>query len=459
MTSETAPRTVAIVGGGITGLATAFALTNQADSLEISLFESGPRLGGKIRTLEFAGGRIEAGPDSFVARAPWLEDLCRQLGLQEQLMEPAVFGAAVWAGGRLRRFPSPSLWGLPTSPAVALRTDALSLRGRLRALGDMFLPGPLRGPDVSVSDLVERRFGREVLERLVDPLLAGTKAGSIDEMSLAAALPQVDSLARASRSVMSAARATGGSAPRFLSLTGGMEQLVEALEGALEGRVNLRADAPITGLHPVDDGYALTVREGESMHVDAVVLCVPAPTAARLLTNISPDAANLLHAVEEAPVASIALRYPTGAFRIPEGTSGVLVPRGENMTISACTWWSEKWPDAAQAGQVVRCFAGRTLTDRFPASDEELIEACAADIAKITDADTRPQEAIVTRWQEGLPQYRVGHLERLDAVERALVAHPRLTLAGASYRGSGLTDCVGQAIEVARRLADSSEPH
>ncbi len=458
MTVSAGPRSVAIVGGGITGLATAYLLAKHSDPpTEISLFEAGARFGGKIRTVDFAGGHIEAGPDSFVAREPWVEDLCRELGLSGALVEPAVFGAAVWVDRRLRRFPAASVWGLPATPVAALGAEALSPRGKVRALGDLVLPGTLRGPDVSVRDLVERRFGREVLNRLVDPLLAGTKAGSVDDTSLAAALPQIDSLARGNRSIMRAARrARRGSLPRFLSLAGGMQRLVEALTEALAARVDLRADAPVTRLNLAGDRYELVLGNGELVEADAVALCAPAPATAALLEDVAPDAADVLREIDYAPVASIALRYPVGAFEVPEGTSGVLVPRTEPATISACTWWSTKWPNAGKGGGlVVRCFVGRTTADHIPTRDDDLIAACVADIRGITGTAADPTDSSITRWPDGLPHYRVGHLERLAAVTKSLPRDPPLALAGAGYRGSGLTDCVAQARVAARQLLGS----
>lgn len=457
-----APRSVVVVGGGITGLATAFFLaTGEAPPDEITLFESDTRLGGKLHTLETDDGWVEAGPDSFLAREPWVEDLCRAIGLGEDLEEPAVFGARVWIGGDLRPFPPGSLWGLPSSPLAALKAGALSPTGRLRALGDLVVPGPLRGPDISVAELVTRRFGSQVLDRLVDPLLAGTRAGSTREMSLAAALPQVDSLARGHRSIMRAqageSASQGQGPPPFLGIRGGMQRLAKRLGAVLADRVRIHTGTSVECLREAGTAYEVMTGRG-STTADAVVVGVPAPAAADLLREIDPTSSRLLRDITYAPVASVALTYPPGSLVPAPGTSGVLVPSGEQAAISACTWWSTKWPGAAPGTQVVRCFVGRTVGDPISADDDELVAACARDVQAISGARTAPLRGIVTRWEPGLPQYRVGHLERLNDIERSLEAHPRIALAGAGYRGSGLPDCIRQAQIAAHKVMESTGP-
>ena len=448
------PRSVAVVGGGITGLTAALLLVEEAD---VTLFEAEAHAGGKVRTMEFAGGHVEAGPDSFLAREDWVEDLCRRVGLADDLIRPAVFGGAVWIDGRLRRFPARAMWGLPASPGAALRADALAWPQRLRALGDLVASGPLAGGDVSVAEFVRHRFGRGVLDNLVDPLLAGTRAGSTRDMSLAAALPQINAMARKDRSIMRAARAqrAAGAAPAFLSLRGGMQRLTDALDEALATRVALRKNTMVASIDAADDGIEVTTAEGTSAF-DAVVVCVPAPAAADLLRKTAPGAARELDEIVYAPSVSVALRYPSGGVDPPPDTSGVLVPSNQGLTISGCTWWSTKWPGAVTGdGEVVRCFVGRG--EAAPADDAELAVACARDVATIAGTKARPLEHSVVRWERGLPQYRLGHLERLDKIEAAL---PRgLVLAGAGYRGSGLPDCVKQAHRAVRKVIEPDQPH
>jgi oxygen-dependent protoporphyrinogen oxidase len=425
-------------------------------SFEVTLYEAASRLGGKIRTMDFAGGYVEAGPDSFLAREGWVEDLCRKVGLEDDLVQPALFGGAVWVSGRPRPFPEQALWGMPASARAALGADALTWPERLRALGDLITPGQLKGDDVSVAEFVSRRFGRGVLEHLVDPLLAGTRAGSTKDMSLAGALPQIDAMARSNRSLMRAASAQRavGQAPSFFSLTGGMQRLSDALETSLTKRVAMQKNKSVDSVGRDGARLEITTADG-SAHFDAAVVCVPAPTAAGLLEGAAPEAAKLLGEIEYSPSVSVALRYPSGSVNPPEGTSGVLVPSDQGLTVSGCTWWSTKWPDATSNDDVIRCFVGRATETSL--DDDELADACARDVAAITKTTASPLERQVTRWEHGLPRYRVGHLDRLAAIERSLP--DGVFLAGAGYRGSGLPDCVKQAHEAVARVAEHTQPH
>lgn len=455
--SERVTRSVAVIGGGITGLAAAWTLLEQSPGVDVTVFEASSRLGGKVRTVPIAGGRVEAGPDSWLARDPLLERLSARLGLADDLVEPDVFGAPLWIDGKLRRFPPRSFWGVP----VGLRSifaSPLTTPGRLRTLTDLLSLRPLSGDDVAVADFVSRRFGSEVLERLIDPLLAGTRAGSTHDMSLAAALPQVDTVARRYRSVMSGVkkeRRRGSQQvgpPRFLGIKGGMERLVDALAARLHGRADLVTGSRVVRLESSGTGYELTLSSGGTGSFDAAIVCLPAPQAATVVQSLSSDASRLLSAIEYAPSLSIALVYPPDSFAPPADTSGVLLPRRSDTTVSACTWWTTKWSDAVVDRQVVRCFVGRSSDDVLEMDDDALAAACSRDVANLLGTKTRPEEHHVTRWQEGLPEYRVGHLGLVNSIERALGPHPRVALAGASYRGSGLPDCVAQAERAANRV-------
>ena len=344
--SETEPQTIAVIGGGITGLAAAWTLSKEAPArTRVVLFEAEGRLGGKIRTDEFGGGYIEAGPDSFLARHSWGVDLCRELGLADELVPPSVFGAALWIDGRLRSIPARLFFGIPTRPAACLSAP-LTWRGRARALGDLVRPGPLSGDDVSVAAFVRHRFGAEVLDRLVDPLLAGTRAGQPDEISLAAALPQIDAIARSNKSVMRGLRkqSRDGSLaegpPPFLAIRGGMQRLIEALQRELTEKVEFRTGVPVESIRKSDGGYELTGRE--PLRAQSVIVTAPAYDAARLLHDLSPVASRLLAGIEYTPSVSVTLSFPHGRIEVPPGTSGVLVPEGSGPTLAACTWWSAK---------------------------------------------------------------------------------------------------------------------
>jgi protoporphyrinogen/coproporphyrinogen III oxidase len=449
---------VAVIGGGISGLTTAWTIANKNPDVRVLVLESGDRLGGKIRTEAFADGYVETGADSFVAREPWAFDLCNELGLSDELRPPEVFGALLWVEGSLRRLPPNLLYGIPTRPRAVMQAP-LSLSARLRALKDLSLPGPLEGPDISVSQLVHNRFGPQVLERLVDPLLGGTRAGLADEMSLAAALPQVDAAARSNKSVMkglAAQKKAGNLAegpPPFLSLEGGLERLVDRLKERLQEKAEVRTNWRVDRLTKTESGFQIA--GPENLTVDHVVVTTPAHGASELLSAVSPAASRSLASVDYVSTMSVTLSLDN-APEVPPRVSGILVPRVANMTLSAITWWSVKWPNSNSNGFVARCFIGRNMGDpSFEFPDDKLIDLCLRNIKTITGSQPRVLEGRVDRWERGMPIYRIGHLDRVVAAERALENVPGLEMTGAGLRGSGIPDCVRQARAAAERILSS----
>lgn len=453
-------KTVVVVGGGISGLTAAWHLATQHKDLRVTLLEAGARLGGKIRTESFGYGFVETGADSFAARDPWGVELADELGLTDELEAPAVFGARVWIDGRLAALPSNLFYGIPTR-AGAIFGAPLDMTARLRALQDLVLPGPLRGEDVAVGELIRKRFGEQVLERLVDPLLAGTRAGRADEISLAAGLPQVDAAARANRSVMKGLRKQmsrgdlGEGPPPFLSLKNGLERLVERLRDRLQQIAEIRTEWTTESVQP--SGSAYEVVGPERIHADAVVVTTPAFVAANLLRAIAPEANTLLDQIDYAPSINVILsldKPPT----VPAGTSGVLVPSRAGLTVAALTWWSVKWPRSQSGEFVVRCFIGRAGEIDLDLEDASLVDRCLADVRAIIGSGN-VVNAAVTRWDKGMPVYKVGHLGRVEAIERELRAHPGLAVTGAALRGSGIPDCIRQARTAADNIAGYLKTH
>lgn len=463
MNAPSGPR-VAVVGGGITGLVAARSVA--ATGGDVVLFEAADRLGGKIQATSIGDLQIDAGPDSFLARDPWAVELCESLGLGEQLVAPAIFGAYIWSAGTLRKLPSGFPYGLPVSPLAARRAGLLTSRGTLRAAADVVLPGPLRGRDVSIGDFVRYRFGREALERVVDPLLAGTRAGRPGAMSLAAAAPPLDALARDHGSVIRGVRRARRSGqleagpPPFLSLRGGMTLLVERLRDELATNIDIRTGTSVVGIERAGDHYQVaTHTEPES--VDGIVLAVPAFAAAQLLAALNGSAAHYLRQIEYASVAVVTLLLPPRAFTPPPGGSGFLVPGGEGRTVAACTWFSTKWPHAApdDGRMIVRAFVGRAADETsFDLGDDELVRRVSHELAQALGGTARAETAAVVRFPRGLPQYRVGHLEHIEHVER-LLGPETIAVAGAGYRGSGLPDCIRQGRAATQKVLRSLEQH
>ncbi|MDQ3987522.1 MAG: protoporphyrinogen oxidase, partial [Actinomycetota bacterium] len=376
------------------------------------------------------------------------------------LISPSVFGAVVWTGKDLVPLPEGFFYGLPSSPGAAWQAKILTGRGRLRAMGELLATRRLRGPDISVAAFVRRRFGREVLERVVDPLLAGTRAGQVESMSLAAALPHVDSLARRYRSLMTALRKEENlgrdhlDAPPFKSLRSGMETLVAGLARAIKGRTEIITGRAVENLSASPGGLSVEVSAGRALRADGAVLAVPAFAAARMLRRAEEEAARLLSGIAHASVASVVLSYDRGSLPLPPETSGFLVASRAESTIAAGSWWSQKWARTVTSdGEIVRCFVGRA--DRHPAldlTDEDLVTRATTDLATILEVDASPRRSSVTRWDRALPQYEVGHLERVARIEKQIRTLGPVEVAGAGYRGSGIPDCVAQGRRAASNL-------
>ncbi len=453
------PPVAAVVGGGITGLVAARDILQAG--LDVVVLEAAGDAGGKIATRSLEGVAVEAGPDSFLARDRWGVDLCASIGLGDELVSPAVFGGLVWSRGRLHPLPRGLVSGIPTLPVSVLRTGLLSRRGALRAAADLFGSKPLTGRDVSIGALVRERLGDEVLERLVDPLLAGTRAGDADEMSLAAAAPELDVVARRHRSLILGLRTWGPdepgktAPPAFKAPLGGMSRIVGALKTELHD-ADVRYDSALENVARDGKGFRLETRSGD-VRADGVVLTAPAFAAARQVAGLDPAASQALASIPYASVAVVALGYPTAAGKPPASGSGVLVPRVERRTVAACTWYSEKWPASAPAdGFLLRAVVGRS--GRHPAldlGDDDLVAAVHEALADMLGLKAGPRSHLVTRWESALPQYLVGHLDRVAGAELALAQHGPLFLAGAGYRGSGIPDCIKSATEAAAAVVNA----
>lgn len=441
---------LAVVGAGITGLVAALEASRRG--AEVVLYEGSERPGGKIHTTPFGHGWFEHGPDSFLPRDEVPFDLCRKVGLSEDLTHPEVFGAVVAHRGALHPLPTETLLGFPTHRRAILGSPLLTTWGRTRALLELIRARPLTGADVSVAAFARRRFGRQVLDRFVDPIMAGTRAGDLETMSLAAAAPEVDRHARHFPSLLRygptappvAIMGPSGGGPGFVAPRGGMFRLVEAIVDHLRD-VDVRLGAPVSRIETRDRAVHV---DGERF--DRAIATTPAQVTARILEES--EATNLLRSIDHASAAVINLVFPAGSVGLPPRGSGLLVPSSERRYISGATWVTRKWPTVrpADGSDIVRCFVGRSGREAvLDLPDEELAEHVVDDLGRFVTLGAAPRLMDVARWDEGMPQYRVGHLDLVDAIEAGL---PEGTLvAGCDLRGSGIPDCIKQALKAVDR--------
>ena len=475
MDSSARPRVV-VVGGGIAGLAAAFFL--REEPVSVTVLEGAPRLGGKLAVSPVAGIAVDEGAEALLARRPEGTGLIRAAGLAGQLAAPGTTAARIWSRNRLLPLPRRQVMGVPADLDDLARSGLLSAEGMARAREDLGLPATRRDGDVDVASYVAARFGREVVDRLVDPLLAGVYAGRSEDLSFEATLPGLAeesrrhaSLAEAAGALLPPASAPGAGAAAeatiFTTLTGGLGTLPAAVAAASGAEV--RTGAMARELARTPDGWRLTVgsaHAAESLDADAVVLAVPAHPAARLLAEV-PGAAGARAALAEIAYASMAivtLAYPASCFPGPLEGSGYLVPAVDGHPVKAVTFSSVKWPhlrSADPAMAVVRCSLGRVGEERLLQRDDaELAGLAAADLAAATGVRGEPADVRVTRWGGALPQYTVGHLGRVERIRAAVGREPGLAVCGAAYDGIGIPACVATAraaaTQVLRYLREST---
>jgi protoporphyrinogen/coproporphyrinogen III oxidase len=459
-----APPRVAVVGGGIAGLAAAFFL--REEPVSVTVLEGSPRLGGKLAVSPVAGIAVDEGAEALLARRPEGTGLIRAAGLAGQLAAPGTTAARIWSRNQLVPLPRRQVMGVPADLDDLARSGLLSAEGMARAREDRGLPATRRDGDVDVASYVGARFGREVVDRLVDPLLAGVYAGRSEDLSFEATLPGLAEESRRHASLAEAAGAlmpppAGGAAEAtvFTTLTGGLGTLPAAVAAASGAEV--RTGATVRELARTPDGWRLTVGSAhapQSLDADAVVLAVPAHPAARLLAGL-PGAADARAALAEIAYASMAivtLAYPAPSFPRPLEGSGYLVPAVDGHPVKAVTFSSVKWPHLRSADPglaVVRCSLGRVGEERLLQRDDaELAGLAAAGLAAATGVRGRPADVRVTRWGGALPQYTVGHLGRVELIRASVGREPGLAVCGAAYDGIGIPACIATARAAATQV-------
>ncbi|WP_327432524.1 protoporphyrinogen oxidase [Streptomyces sp. NBC_01236] len=450
---------VVVIGGGIAGLAAAHRLLGRG--ARVTVLEASDRVGGKLLPGEIEGARVDLGAESMLARRPEAVALAREVGLADRLQPPATATASLWTRGALRPMPKGHVMGVPGT-ASAL-SGILSDEGLHRIERDADLPRTEVGDDVAVGEYVAARLGREVVDRLVEPLLGGVYAGDAYRISLRLAVPQLfaaarthTSLTEAVREIQAKAAAAQQTGPVFMGIEGGVGQLPLTVAESVRARGGeIVTGAPVTELRRTGGAGWQVVAAGRALRADAVVLALPAPAAATLLRAEAPAAATELSAVEYASMALVTLAYRRGDITLPEG-SGFLVPPVDGHTIKASTFASQKWGWIAEENPgllVLRTSVGRYgETEVLGREDADLVKVSRHDLREATGLTAEPLATRVTRWDDGLPQYPVGHHARVARIREHVGKLPGLAVCGAAYDGVGIPACIASAYAAVDQL-------
>jgi oxygen-dependent protoporphyrinogen oxidase len=445
---------IAIVGGGISGLAAAFALEERrraGEALEFVVYESSPRFGGVLFTEQVEGCLIEAGPDSFLTEKPWAADLCRRLGIEDQLIgsNDADRKTYILVKGKLVPMPDGLMFMVPTQLSPAILSSLFSPATKLRVAREWWYPARVSNGDESVAALVERHYGAEMVDRLADPLLAGVYGGEAAQLSVRAVLPRFVEMeskyGSLGRGMLAARKNVKRSQPApsiFSSLKGGMQQFGEALVARLPAEA-LRANSPVQAVQRQDRGWVVSAGYA-SDQFDAVIVATPASAAAVLLEIASAELASELRAISYSSSVTVALGFDQNVrVALPPGF-GFLVPRREGKRLLAATFVHNKFPHRAPKDiAVVRCFLGGSRDEQvLQLTDENILNIVRDELRQILGVKADPLFTRLYRWKGAMAQYTVGHLERLQRIEGLVKPLPGLALAGNAYRGIGVPDCI-----------------
>lgn len=455
------PKKVIVIGGGITGLSTAFYLEKMAaeqnKAIEVTLLEAGEHWGGKIQTVKKEGFVIEKGPDSFLKRKEAALELIEDLHLSEDIVSNNTGKAFILKEGSLHPIPEASVMGVPTQLKPILDSELLSIEGKAEVLNDLFIPPLPSFDDISVGEFFTKRLGSEMVDHIISPLLSGIYAGNIHKLSLAATQPQFIEVEKRFGSLI---LGLNGKAPKkhqkgqFATLKSGLTSLVDKMTDTIKGQCLL--EQRVKTIVRNGKGYCIQLTDGKSMDADAIVITIPSIEAAKLL----PDAPFLVRDTVDpnTSVATIAMAFDAEQVSLVENGTGFVVSRKEPVSITASTWTHLKWPHTTPTGKVlIRSYVGKAGdTATLDQSDEAMAEMALEQLKKVMDISGNPLFSVVSRWPEAMPQYPVGHKKWLQEIDLQLPAvYPNIYVAGASYDGVGLPDCIRQGKQRAEQVLET----
>jgi oxygen-dependent protoporphyrinogen oxidase len=465
-------RRIIIVGGGIAGLAAAHRLTElnkvKALGLELMVLEASPRLGGCIATERVGDFLIELGPDSFITEKPWALQLCERLDLTPRLIStnPAYQKVYVVHNGRLEALPEGFFLLAPTRLWPFIQTPLFSWRGKLRIGAELLIPRGNSGCDETLASFVRRRFGEEALERVAQPLIGGIYASDPEQLSLAATMPRFQEMEKNGRSVVRAMwlehrrarkRQTGSGVrwSLFVTLAGGMQELVEAIVSRLPAG-NVHLNTRVIGLkrHTEKSVWSVMTDTGQTIEATALILASPAYQSAEILRSVAADLSDQLEGIPYASTATVNLAYGQTDFPRPLDSFGFVVPASEKRKIMACTFSSLKYPQRAPVGQILlRAFVGGSLQPVLLQNDDAtIVRDVCEELKSLLGVNSTPLFSRIQRHPDSMPQYHLGHPERTKRIEAALEKFAGLALAGSAYHGVGISDCVRTGEEAAERI-------
>lgn len=461
---------VVVIGGGVSGLAAAHRLKELNPTLNLTLLEASARLGGTLHTQHRDGFLLECGPDSFISEKPEAVALAKRLGIESRLIETNANHrrSFIVRNGRLRPVPEGFQLLAPSRIWPFITSDIFSLSGKARIAADLILPRKSSNgvADESLSSFVRRRLGREALERMAQPMVGGIYTADPETLSLRATLPRFLDMERDHRSVVLAmlrkarsqtrADQSGTSGARyglFLSFDDGMEVLASALKDALAA-VEINVNTRVQSIIRNSDSWTIHLSSGETLEAGAICLAVPAYVAAQLVSNFNPSLAAQLNQIKYASTATINFAYRRESIKHPLDGFGFVVPFVEKRSLIACTFSSVKFPGRAPGDHVLlRAFVGGALQpDIFALEEPEMLSRVKRDLRELLQIESEPLFTEVSKWRNSMPQYEVGHLDRIASIERSVLELPHFSLAGNAYRGAGIPDCIRSGETAAERL-------
>lgn len=463
---------VVVIGGGISGLSTALYLKEQAQAsgheVEYLLIEKGEKLGGNIRTEKVDGFLIEGGPDCFLSEKPWAAQLCRHIGLGDQIIPTTEEnkGTFVLSNGKLHEMPEGLILMVPTKIMPLITTSLFSWSGKLRMGFEIFIPPKQGREDETLGSFVRRRLGREALDKIAEPLVAGVHAGDPETMSMRASFPKfmemeeehgslIKGMLARMKKAKEVQRASAGPRPTmFMTLKGGLGTMIEAITSRLD-TPSIRLNTSVSGIEERDGKFLIHLSGQPSIEADAVILSTPAHVSSTFLGNIDSELADLLKTIPYVSTATVTMAFNASDVNLPK-SFGFVIPRVENRRIMAATFTSRKFAGRCPDEYVmVRCFVGGSKNEYLVGlDDKEMVEMVREELKDIIGINAEPILSRVYRWRKAMPQYTIGHLDRVRKIFERVHQHPGLYITGSAYNGIGISDSIREGEITAKRALD-----